>query len=517
MDQELDDLSDGHEEDIKDEIIIPEQQPTKPSNQTPCEEIALEDLIQTLSPAISYTPIVIPLKDGSEPIVLPRRDLYDARYQIISEHTLSDTDDSSDDASDDDDDLLHTEAGSSASQGRVTGTGTAMDVHVDDPDNMNIDKLSLAVPHREEREEGHPVQESRRTRVPPDASAKKLEQKRRKEGLDRIQELQYIDAPSDVVPNIYEGGLKTWECSIDVVQYLSQFVSTSERLPFRGRSVLEVGCGTAVPTAYILQSLFNEDAPSSDSKPTILHVQDYNQSVLELVTLPNLLLAWYSSNASSEYKSSFPEPAPSPTPESDTIDTIKEEDEMDEDPRLSKPSDPRQAGDVDLTPPFLDAFRASLAKHNIRLRFSAGSWDSFMPRELSSVNDAAEDRPYDLIVTSETIYRMSNVPSLLAVLRMASAASPSLPSNQNARSPGFLSSLLNRNRSPTTPSAVDTNEVRWTWSKPLVLVAAKVLYFGVGGSVDEFESMAQEQGANLAVVHETKIGVGRKILRLSWS
>lgn len=57
MDQELDDLSDGHEEDIKDEIIIPEQQPTKPSNQTPCEEIALEDLVR---PGIHLKPFPPP-------------------------------------------------------------------------------------------------------------------------------------------------------------------------------------------------------------------------------------------------------------------------------------------------------------------------------------------------------------------------------------------------------------------------------------------------------------------------
>ena len=479
---------------------------------------------------------MIPATDGGEPpIVLPRRDLYDARYQIISEHALSDTDDSSDDAEDEE---LHTD-GEDASEdtGRRTGTGeTATDIHIDDPNDMNTDTLSLVVPHMEEGREEGPTRRESRTRVQRNADAKRVEQQRRREGLDRIQELQYIDAPSDVVPNIYEGGLKTWECSIDIVQYLSRLVSAlkaPQTSPFRGRSVLEVGCGTAVPTAYILQCLLNEDPPSTGSNPTLLHVQDYNRSVLELVTLPNLLLAWCkshntewvgtnshpdSSTASLEYRSSHPEPAPSPPPDSDTMDTIKEEDEMDRDPEPTNPSDPHKPGDVDLTPSLLDAFRASLAKHSIRLCFSAGSWDTFIPRESPPTENVVGDSPYDLIITSETIYRMSNVPSLLGVLRMASATSPSsIPSTQNIRSPGFLSTLLSRSRSPATPTAVNADETAWTWSKPLVLVAAKVLYFGVGGSVDEFESMAQEQGANIVIVHETKIGVGRKILRLSWS
>ena len=31
----------------------------------------------------------------------------------------------------------------------------------------------------------------------------------------------FIDNPSDLVPGVYEGGLKTWECSVDLVEYFS--------------------------------------------------------------------------------------------------------------------------------------------------------------------------------------------------------------------------------------------------------------------------------------------------------
>ena len=40
---------------------------------------------------------------------------------------------------------------------------------------------------------------------------------------------------SDLLPNAYEGGLKTWECSLDLVSYLSQLGSLLEE-----KRVLEV-------------------------------------------------------------------------------------------------------------------------------------------------------------------------------------------------------------------------------------------------------------------------------------
>lgn len=49
--------------------------------------------------------------------------------------------------------------------------------------------------------------------------------------------LKFIEAPSDLVPRVYEGGLKTWECSIDLVEYL---YSTEGQRGFRGKGILEV-------------------------------------------------------------------------------------------------------------------------------------------------------------------------------------------------------------------------------------------------------------------------------------
>lgn len=40
-------------------------------------------------------------------------------------------------------------------------------------------------------------------------------------GSEETSLLQYFDTPADVVPGKYEGGLKTWECSVDLVEYLN--------------------------------------------------------------------------------------------------------------------------------------------------------------------------------------------------------------------------------------------------------------------------------------------------------
>lgn len=53
-------------------------------------------------------------------------------------------------------------------------------------------------------------------------------------------EVEFIDAPSDLVPGIYEGGLKTWECSLDLVACLSSIYSPKIEDVLRRKRILEV-------------------------------------------------------------------------------------------------------------------------------------------------------------------------------------------------------------------------------------------------------------------------------------
>ncbi|KAE9549293.1 hypothetical protein FO519_007495 [Halicephalobus sp. NKZ332] len=85
------------------------------------------------------------------------------------------------------------------------------------------------------------------------------------------KELEFIDE-SDLDPHVYEGGLKVWECSYDLAEHLKGF-------NFKEKNVLELGCGAALPSIV---------AAKKGAKR--IFCQDYNQSVIELVTKPNLEL-----------------------------------------------------------------------------------------------------------------------------------------------------------------------------------------------------------------------------------
>ncbi|KAG9288737.1 hypothetical protein G9A89_004356 [Geosiphon pyriformis] len=80
---------------------------------------------------------------------------------------------------------------------------------------------------------------------------------------------------SDLVKGVYEGGLKTWECSIDLVEYLVGRVANFDAI-----KVLELGCGSGLPGIYMLNC----------GKSMRVDFQDYNQQVINLVTIPNILL-----------------------------------------------------------------------------------------------------------------------------------------------------------------------------------------------------------------------------------
>ncbi|KAN0085715.1 hypothetical protein V8E55_006849 [Tylopilus felleus] len=325
----------------------------------PFSEMDLDSLLEALPTKISYSFI----SDGHTPgLKIARRDLFDARFQLISQGTTDDDPESA---------------------GQAAGS--------------------------------HPSF----------ASA-----------------LEFIDNPSDLVPLVYEGGLKTWECSLDLANYLKRDGHAANA---KGRRVLELGCGTAIPTLCVLQEIFS--SPPTGDTETDVHLQDYNASVLHLVTIPNVLLAWYTSPAANGYRSS----------EAHTIDAEDNDSEL------------------HITPQLLHAFRTSLHDHRIRLRFFSGAWDAFDLQRTSG--------PYHLVLTSETIYHPNSLPSLVRVMR-------------DACSGGHVY---------------------------LCLVAAKTVYFGVGGGIAEFvrcvESIADERGnrGQVETIWEKATGVSRMVMRVGWT
>ncbi|XP_050666198.1 histidine protein methyltransferase 1 homolog isoform X1 [Leptidea sinapis] len=78
---------------------------------------------------------------------------------------------------------------------------------------------------------------------------------------------------SDLVPGKYEGGLKIWECTYDLIEYLEQ-----EQIQFENLNVLDLGCGVGILGIYALL------------KGGVVTFQDYNKEIIENVTIFNVLL-----------------------------------------------------------------------------------------------------------------------------------------------------------------------------------------------------------------------------------
>ncbi|EXJ88171.1 hypothetical protein A1O1_05099 [Capronia coronata CBS 617.96] len=271
----------------------------------------------------------------------------------------------------------------------------------------------------------------------------------------------------DLTSGIYEGGFKTWECALD----LACLVATRHYLDMMSNitqdwEVIELGAGSAVPSLALLRTFLgstNTQKPDQQS-PQSTNAQaprlkftlcDYNEEVLRLCTAPNVLLNYHYYGIGS--KQSVPDGPPSP-------------------PALAS-----EEGELDMEEmgaTFLPDLVQDIKSRNVSFDFISGGWgDSFL--DLIPVSKPDADRPTNLLIlASETIY------------------SP-------ASSKIFADTLLRLLRRHDRGSAK-------AW------VAAKKVYFGVGGGVDEFVRDIENQGGRSRVLLETKdTGVGRVVLEIT--
>lgn len=190
------------------------------------------------------------------------------------------------------------------------------------------------------------------------------------------------------------------------------------------------------------------------------------------MTLPNLILTWNHLISSRQKLSASTDVTALSEPEKQTQENEKEEEEEEE---------------LDITPELLENFKQDLTKRGITVDFISGAWSpAFVDLVFSSSSMGENGRnSRTLVLASETIYS---------------------PSSLGAFSETLLA-LLQR-------SAATTEE-----SKSRALVAAKKVYFGVGGGVDEFLAVLKEASHGSDVyVNEVDIisgGVGRVILEVA--
>ncbi|XP_071736370.1 uncharacterized protein [Rutidosis leptorrhynchoides] len=84
-------------------------------------------------------------------------------------------------------------------------------------------------------------------------------------------------ANSDLVPGKYEGGLKLWEGSLDLVRTLRLEIECGN-ISLAGKKVLELGCGHGLPGIF-----------SCLQGASAVHFQDFNSEVLQCLTIPNVV------------------------------------------------------------------------------------------------------------------------------------------------------------------------------------------------------------------------------------
>ncbi|KAK0569857.1 hypothetical protein OC861_000568 [Tilletia horrida] len=353
----------------------------------PARKLSLEALLKTLPPALSYSPIFVPIaaqapERTEHRLVLARRDLFDARFQ-----------------------MLHHDSDISA-------------------DNNNPSENLEPTSDRQIGTMGIPGSSSSGA----------------------------VGADSDLVPGVYEGGLKTWECASDLIAELHSRRQDAQLV---------------LPGSKIIESA------TDSGKRTILDLADFNAQVLRLVTLPNLILTWYFSPASKAFQEQAKDHAP-------YKNAIEQE------------TSAEVPGDLELSPELLAAFQTSLDDRQIQLRFFSGPWSRLSALLFPSSTDSADQRRYDLILSSETVYSLSTLPSLVNILYDCStggrkAAGDSITGDGGGRAD--------------------------------CLVAAKVLYFGVGGGVHSFVQAVQaheRRRGSVQTVRQINSGVGRAVLAVHW-
>lgn len=232
-----------------------------------------------------------------------------------------------------------------------------------------------------------------------------------------VLEILLGDTAEDLRKNVYEGGLKSWECSMDLIELLWR--SGNE---YKANQVIDMGCGTALPSSYI----FGKYLESGSTEGLKLILSDYNCSVLQLVSSPNLIITWAKKALSESEWVQLQRTADA------NIQVLNDE--------------------LQLSADLLEAFLNDLSRRNIEIHLISGSWG----RKFSNlVNTLIHPGLPLLALSSETIYQPENLPVV----------------------------------AETILTLYDSANAKHT----KVLVAAKDIYFGVGGNIIEFELYLQKR------------------------
>ncbi|XP_024152706.2 histidine protein methyltransferase 1 homolog [Oryzias melastigma] len=172
---------------------------------------------------------------------------------------------------------------------------------------------------------------------------------------------------SDLISGVYEGGLKVWECTYDLLEQIENNGET-----FRDKAVLDLGCGAGLLGILALKRGARQ-----------VHFQDYNSTVIEQLTVPNVIL------------------------------NCQEDEEGEKNDIQGRDGCEKEVEEIGNPPPKKRA--TDMPQHTLLRRcfFFSGNWRTFLPLVLTK-----EPQPkFDIIFTSETIYNTAYYPALHEALQ----------------------------------------------------------------------------------------------------
>lgn len=207
----------------------------------------------------------------------------------------------------------------------------------------------------------------------------------------------------DLKKNVYEGGFKSWECSYDMVDELAVMRNEGN---LKYKNILELGCGTALPTCFLLMKKFLEQ----DKTGANYILSDFNYDVLRLVTVPNIIIHWASTLEPQRlFELTVAKSSTGIELEADA-------------PVLNN-------DEVLITEALITEFIHQLVDYNVQILFVSGSWGR-------QFNSLLRQIPIDFIISSETIYSPESLPivaeSIIEILTQSNVShSASLIASKN--------------------------------------------------------------------------------------
>lgn len=191
---------------------------------------------------------------------------------------------------------------------------------------------------------------------------------------DELFKILIGDTYEDLKNGVYEGGLKSWECSYDMIKELDTM-----DLDISSFNSVELGCGTSLPSLYLFSKVIEDRLTHGRGQATFI-LSDYNYEVLRLVSLPNMLVNWCKFAISDlELK------------------------------QLQGSGSSNRKDEIYVSEDLANAFMQWLDSHSIQIVLISGSWGREFMNEVHKILPNMEEQK-NLILTSETIYSPKMLP-----------------------------------------------------------------------------------------------------------